>query len=396
MNQKNKGATMSDKRITVWVQRFKDRDTLMLQWIDPATGKRKSKSAGTTEPKAAEDKRVDLESDLNNDRYQEASRMSWERFRELFEQEFVAGRRENTRRNYRVMMDLFEKVCNPKSLRFITERTVSAFAAGLRKLPGNTGAGGTTMQPSTVKVRLQFLHTALEWAASQKFVPECPRFPAVKVPKKRPQPVPTESFEKVLDKAPDAEARAYLLCGWLAGLRLNEALALEWKETDKAPYLDPARDRIVFPAEVVKADEDQWVPLDPDLWEALDALPRGGRKVFRFGAIDGRGDREVCDITVSSRVRKIAQAAGVKLTFKSLWRGFGCRYAGKVSAQVLQRLMRHASIKTTMDYYANVDEAAMEAVLGPKRNRLRNKGGEANAIPLSEGGASDCGEVATE
>ena len=26
---------MSDKRVTVWVQRFKDRPHLMLQWIDP-------------------------------------------------------------------------------------------------------------------------------------------------------------------------------------------------------------------------------------------------------------------------------------------------------------------------------------------------------------------------
>jgi integrase len=68
----------------------------------------------------------------------------------------------------------------------------------------------------------------------------------------------------------------------------------------------------------------------------------------------------------------LALAAGVKLTMKSLRRGFGCRYAGKVSAQVLQKLMRHANIRTTMDSYANVDEAAMEAVLGPKRNTSRN------------------------
>jgi hypothetical protein len=34
--------------------------------------------------------------------------------------------------------------------------------------------------------------------------------------------------------------------------------------------------------------------------------------------------------------------------------------------------MRHANIRTTMDYYANVDDAAMEAVLGPGRNSLCN------------------------
>src|SRR5579871_5145210 len=212
---------MSEKRITVWVQRFKDRSTLMLQWIDPDTGRRKSKTAGTADEGEAEAARVDLEADLNAGRYAEASRMSWERFRELFEEEYAASRRANTRRNFAVMMDLFEKVCHPKSLRAVNERTVSAFAAGLRKLPGYAGG---TMQASSIKVRLQFLRTALRWAADQKFIPACPKFPTVKLPKKKPQPVPTESFEKLLDKAPDQEMRAYLLSGWLAGLRLNEAL----------------------------------------------------------------------------------------------------------------------------------------------------------------------------
>ena len=42
---------MAEKRVTVWVQRFKDREALVLQWLDPDTGKRKSKSAGTADEK---------------------------------------------------------------------------------------------------------------------------------------------------------------------------------------------------------------------------------------------------------------------------------------------------------------------------------------------------------
>jgi integrase len=381
------------KRITVWVQWYMDgRPYPLLQWHDPVTGKRKSKSAGTCNPEDCEKARADLEYELNHGLHLEASAMTWERFRELFEAEFVVARRENTRRNYRVALDLFEEVCAPKSLRSVNERTVSAFAAGLRR---RRGYGGT-MRDSTIKVRMQFLHTALQWAARQKLLPECPRFPAVKPPRKKPQPVPTESFERVLAKAADPRMRAFLLCGWLAGLRLNEALALEREPTDKAPYLDPPHDRIVFPAEVVKGAEDQWVPLDPELAEALDALPRVGRKVFRFEAIDGRGERELTDITISARVRDLAAAAGVKLTFKSLRRGFGCRYAGKVPAQVLQKLMRHASIRVTMDYYANVDDAAMEAVLGPKRNRIRNRGPVAGTKQEAAEGTSGGGDKASD
>jgi integrase len=360
--------------------------------MTPKPGSARASRPKPTTPRPQRTSGSDLEADLNAGRYQEAARLSWEKFRELFMAEFAAGRRANTRRNYRVMFNLFEKVCNPTTLRGVTERTVSTFAARLRELSGYGG----TMKESTVKVRLQFLHTALQWAADQKLIPAVPKFPSVKPHKKKPQPVPAESVEKVLDKAPDAQTRAFMLCGWLAGMGLNEALALEWEETDRAPYIDVARERIVFPAEAVKATEDQWVPLDPELWAALDALPRQGPKVFRFDAIDGRGERNLRDITVSARIRDLAAAAGVKLTMKTLRRGFGCRYAAKVPAQVLQKLMRHASIRVTMDYYANVDDAAMEAVLGPKRNRIRNRQGE----PSEAGGRAEdvnpCQEKAAE
>ena len=56
----------------------------------------------------------------------------------------------------------------------------------------------------------------------------------------------------------------------------------------------------------------------------------------------------------------------------TLRKGFGSRYAGQVPAQVLKKLMRHASLKITMDYYANVDDAVMAAVLRRQCNTQRN------------------------
>jgi integrase len=353
----------------------------MLQWIDPDTGRRKSKSSGTGKDAEAEQARADLEYELNHGRYQEASRMTWERFRELFEEEYLAGLRPNTQENYRFTLDSFEQVCHPARLRSITERTVSYYVTGLRQ---QVGRGRTGLMPSTIKVRLQYLHTALAWAVAQKMLPTVPVFPCVKVPKKRPQAVPTESFEKLLDRTSDPTMHAYLLCGWLAGLRLDEAFELEWEACERWPYLDLTRNRIILPGEFAKSVEDQWVPLDPALREALEALPRRGRKVFTFVARDGH---PIQVGTVSYRVRQLAKAAGVKLTMRSLRRGFGCRHAARVPAQVLQRLMRHADIKTTMVYYANVDTAVEEAILGPQRNSLRN------SQPETANRAEDCSDV---
>jgi integrase len=334
---------------------------------EQVAGQRKSKSAGTADPEKAETARGDLEYELNHGKHQEVSRMTWERFRELFTAEYVAHRKQATRLVYENVFNLFERICNPRTLRSITERTISTFAAGLRKTAGNSSDG---MQPGTIKARLQFLRTAIRWAAKQKMIRECPDFPTIKVPKKKPQPVAVEAFERQALKAPDDHLQAFLLCGWLGGLQLQEAVCLEWEENDKAPWINFNRARIVFPAEFVKAAEDQWVPLDPVLKAALEALPRHGRRVFRFEARDGH---LITLPSISQRVIVLARNAGVRLSMHSLRKGFGCRYAGKVPAQVLQKLMRDSNIKITMDYYANVDAAVEEAVFGPQCNTSRNK-----------------------
>jgi len=357
---------MPEKRIHVWVQLFQDRKNLVLQWIDPVTNRRRSKSARTADPKKAEAVRTDQESDLNNGRYLKGARMTWEDFRNLFEEQQLAGCRLNTRNNYATMLDQFEEACNPRSIGSISERTVSGFVSYMRKKSRFPDRG---MAASSIKARLLCLHAVLNWAANQKIVSRCPDFPKIKVSRKKPQPVATESFERLLGKAGDQQMRVLLQCGWLPGLRMAEALTLERKETDKAPWVNFDRDRIIFPAGVVKADEDQWVPLDPVLRTELENLPQQGRKVFFFTSEDGR---PITQQGVGGRVVRLARAAGVKMTMRTLRRGFGCRYAGKVPAQVLQKLMRHSNITITMEYYANVDDAVEEAVLGEKRNRFRN------------------------
>jgi integrase len=246
---------MSETRVKVWVQRRKDRRLLRLEWIDPETDLRKSKSAETADLDKAEEARADLEADLNHGRYAEASRMTWERFRELFEAEYLSNLRQGTRERYADVFDLFEELCKPKNLRGVTERTVSTFTAAMRTRPTRGRPG---MMASTIKSHLQSLRAALGWAEDQKLIPKCPKFPAVKVPRKKPQPIPAESFERLLLKAPDQHMKAFLLCGWLGGLRLSEAIGLEWEATDEAPYLDLARNRIILPAALVKANEDQW------------------------------------------------------------------------------------------------------------------------------------------
>lgn len=352
---------MSEKRIKVWVQRFKDRPHLVLQWYDPLTRRRRSRSAGTADAGQAENARADLESDLNNGRHVEASRLQWQDFRELFEDQYAAGTRQSTKRNFADSFDLFEKLCNPGRLSSISARTLSTFQAEMRKLPGRA-KGSKGMKASTIKVRLQFLRTALSWAVKNGFLTNQPEFPKTPVPEKTPEPVPPELFDRLLNKAKDQATKVFLLCGWLAGLRLSEAFHLEWESSDAAPWVNFARSRIVVPAEFSKSKKDGYVPLDPQLRQALESMPKNGRRVFRF---DDRSGRLLTVNGVSERVTYLAKKAGVRLDFKALRRGFGCRYASRVPAQVLQKLLRHSNIRTTLTYYVNLDDAVDAAILGP-------------------------------
>ena len=249
------------------------------------------------------------------------------------------------------------------------------------------------MAPYTVSVRLAFLHSALAWGVEQGLLPKCPRFPAIKVEKKDPRPVPPETFERLLAKAEgDDRMQAFLLCGWLAGLRLEETVELEWEDNERFPWVDFGTDRIWLPAGFVKGKRDQWLPLDPVLREALEKLPRHGAKVFHFtDARQGRGGRVIQGQAVARRIVTLAKRAGVKLSMKVLRKGFGCYYAAREPAQVLQKLMRHKSIATTMGYYANVDDAVEEAVRKRQRNTLRNTTPESTCspVPVDDASASE-------
>src|SRR6516225_10004526 len=139
---------MTEQRVRVWVQRFYDRSTLILQWVDPDTGQRKSQSARTTDFEMAEIARRDLEYELNHGIYQETTKLEWERFRELFEGEYLAGLRPRTRERYIGVLDVFERIIKPEKLGAVTERTISLFVKSMReqKRPGNGGIGAHDYQ----------------------------------------------------------------------------------------------------------------------------------------------------------------------------------------------------------------------------------------------------------
>ncbi len=160
-------------------------------------------------------------------------------------------------------------------------------------------------------------------------------------------------MSSIVAEAPTKLWKTFLWAAWYTGLRRNELLELHWDECAR-PWIDFRRKRIQLPAAWNKSDEDQWIPLHPDLAKMLAKCRKDRGLIFPLSKSPPE---------VSRRFSLIARAAGIKLTLHDIRRSFGTRYAAHVPAQVLQRLMRHADIKTTMAFYCDVDGALDEAIL---------------------------------
>jgi integrase len=215
-----------------------------------------------------------------------------------------------------------------------------------------SGTAGT--KPATIAGQLPYLKAALRCSLAQRFIPELPTIVMPKVPKKTfILTVTKEEFERLLDKCPNDNWRAFLWTAWYTGMRRNEMLDLHWQD-GAAPYVDFGRMRIRIPAAYNKANADQSVPMKPELAAVLSPLRRPRGRVFDLAANPQ---------LVSIKFRGIAKAAGVRVTLHDLRRSFGSRLAPKTSAAVLQQLMRHADIKTTLGFYVNIhDDALLEAM----------------------------------
>lgn len=335
-----------DKKIIVYLLAPKDRAMLQFQWECPDTGRRKTRSAGTADPAKAEQARNDLEYELNHGITHEPSKMPWETFRQVYEDEQLSGRRAATRKKAGYVFDLFESLTNPRKLGQITERTISRHQVAMR-------AAGR--KAATIAGHLAYLRAALRWAASQKFIPAAPKIVMPKVPKKTNiRKIVAEEFERLIAKAPSELWSAFIATAWYTGMRRNEMLDATWGRDTETPWVDFAQAKIWIPAAYNKSDADQWVPLHPQLAEILLPLRKPGGAMFPLSA----SAREV-----SRKFGKLARKAGLKVTLHDLRRSFGSRYAAAVPAPVLQRLMRHADIKTTLAFYTNVDDKLAEAIL---------------------------------
>jgi integrase len=417
-----------------------------MQYTDPATGKKKTRSAGTAVRRDAERAAAKWETELREGRFAHADKTSWPDFRDRYEREVLSGLADATFEKASVVFNAVERILSPAKVRNVTTERISHFQSQLRE------AGKSE---STIAGMLAYVRAALKWAHAMGMIPALPKIERPKRAKggkvMKGRPITGEEFDRMLDKVEagllaltekaaerdrkrlrpskrplSANMRESLRLGrldsiqaavpawqrylrglWLSGLRLEESTELYWDRDDKlCVVLSGRRPMLRIPAELEKGNKDRLLPMAPEFAEFLQATPeaeRTGRVFVLPGRLPGT---TVSAYRIGETVCAIGRAAGIKVntdpktgkvkyaSAHDLRRSFGERWAARVMPQVLMELMRHESIDTTMKFYVGRNaEKTADALWAAHEAANGNTGGNSgrNATQNASNGSSATG-----
>ena len=372
--------------IRVWACNLNNRKTYQLQWRDPVTRRICQKSTPVLatgrrkDVKEAERLAAALEVELRNKASKDPSRMSWEDFRQRYEEEHLPGLAAKTAEKTFSVLDRFEKEMNPKRLSAIDERMLSHYVKALR-----SGRHSKRLKESTIKSHLRHLKALLNWAKDQRMLNASPVFPKIRRARishghkvMRGRPITLEEFERMLKETPEIVGKAnakqwifYLNGLWHGGFRLSEALEIYWDRQDKIHLTKSGRYTMMkIPGDLEKGHKDRLLPLAPEFVRLLGSVPKTQRtgRVFKLPRVDGKQGEPTKD-RVSKTITKIGAKANVIVdtnktaSAHDLRRSFGERWASKLMPADLMEIMRHESIETTMKYYVGKNAERTAAIM---------------------------------
>lgn len=341
-----------------------------VQWMDPVTGRKRTKSTGKATRREAETERARLELQLAESRGKIRDKTSWSAFVERLTEELLDQRSQKHRKKVLSVLAMFAKCVKPSTAAVITDDEISDFTRWMRKRTFGPKEAKRRISESTIKSNLACLRLALKWGAKFRFL----RFvPQIEMPRGTERPkaraATREEFERMLTKlekivgAENLPGWKFLMEGlWWGGLRSGESLRLSWDQ-DEPLCIDLTGEYPVFRIEASsdKGLETRTFPVSPGFARLLKAVPEEEQRgpVFRpAGLIAGEAvsqqqvERVIrqCGIAACVRVAKHKHASA-----HDFRRAFGTRWAPRVKPAVLQQMMRHKNIHTTMTFYAQID-----------------------------------------
>jgi len=172
-------------------------------------------------------------------------------------------------------------------------------------------------------------------------------------PEKNPTVLSRVEFDKVLELCPNDKWRAMCKIAYNAGLRRNEIVFLSWDDVDFDNEVLTIRNS---EDHKTKSGKVRIVPMNKDIIDVLKGLRSGMFKssyIFRDSETEQRFSKVFAKIVIKAEYTVNEKN---KFSFHDLRRSFGTNLANKgISPKILQELLGHSILKTTMRYYVNAD-----------------------------------------
>jgi integrase len=380
-----------------------------MQYKDPFTGKRHTRSTKQKKKSEAAKKAGQWEKELNEGQFKARSRVTWAELRQQFEASSAFDElAESSQRKFYTAFTLFEELLTPDRLILLTTARLNLLVTKLRD---------RGLAPFTIKGYLSLIRRALHWGRENGLLAEVPRFVMPRRAKgskfMKGRPITVGEYDGMLAVIPKVVRASHvpkwqrLLEGlWLSGLRLGEAVNLWWDRLDRNHVvLSGQYPMLHFQSEHQKNRTEQLTPITPDFAAFLLKTPKDERtgRVFEMGC---RGIPTISNIIskIGEKARVVvrgateddaeddtedgAKKANVKYaSAHDFRRAFGTRWALKVMPQVLMELMRHTDLKTTQRFYVGRDaQSTAQAVWASVNSSDNNQHTVREILEQSEAG----------
>lgn len=393
--------------VLAWLVSVKGKRFWQIRYHDEK-GKVRQKSSGQTRRREAQRVADELADELALG--VQPDETSWTAFCDRYETEKMAGLSPKSLTAWGTVTNAVERIIDPMTIEDLTTSALSTFSAKLREEKKSN---------ASIASYLRTLRAALNWAAEISLIRAAPKIIIPKISKQKMmkgRPITGEEFDRLLEAVKGEVAKPayvaswkHLLRGlWFSGLRLEEALSLWWDNEDQMHIhkINSRRPMLRIFEEDEKGKQDRLLSITPDFVEFLRKTPeeersqrvfnplvRGGRPSWNVSSVG----HKISDFGEAAKIKVNANRKTGKVKFASahdLRRSFGARWAARVMPPILQELMRHESIETTMRYYVGKNaERTSDEVWRAYVTLLRDP-------PLSEAdsekGEDDVSQVAKE
>lgn len=344
---------------------------------DPAGGKLRErwKSMGTTVRKVAEQRRRELERQLEATENPPTRGVSWEEFTATYNRLQLSRKPLTTAHAYRSSLETFAAVAQPQELAAVNVASIEDFA-DQRLRQG--------LAPATVNRDLRHLKASMRWAARRGLIEEAPDFHGVFVREVRTPPtnVPEEHFLAMvratetpatpLVRLPGEWWRTFLYVSYYLGLRCGESLALTWEDI----RLENRELRVK--ASSSKGRKERVLPLSEGLLQVLtdwrtSSAPASPQQHVLAWPLDTMGPFYEEWRVLLAAAHLPDEAHYTPKDFRSTCAS--ALIASNVPTVVVKDFLGHASVTTTAGYYINT-EPALRAVADVRPVKFSSADGE--------------------